>query len=137
MLARRRGLPGKGAIGHQSAAVTATLTETRNAAMQRIFSGIQPSGIPTLGNYLGAIRNWVALQDDARMHLVRGRSARHHAMAGAGGAGAADAGDGGGAAGLRHRPGGAYPVPAVARCARMRSLPGSSIAWRGSAGSTA
>jgi tryptophanyl-tRNA synthetase len=31
--------------------------------MQRIFSGIQPSGIPTLGNYLGAIKNWVALQD--------------------------------------------------------------------------
>ena len=32
--------------------------------MQRIFSGIQPSGIPTLGNYLGAMRNWVTLQDD-------------------------------------------------------------------------
>ena len=32
--------------------------------MQRIFSGIQPSGVPTLGNYLGAIRNWVGLQDD-------------------------------------------------------------------------
>ena len=32
--------------------------------MQRIFSGIQPSGIPTLGNYLGAIRNWAALQND-------------------------------------------------------------------------
>jgi tryptophanyl-tRNA synthetase len=31
--------------------------------MHRIFSGIQPSGIPTLGNYLGALRNWVALQD--------------------------------------------------------------------------
>src|SRR5271155_2535535 len=31
--------------------------------MQRIFSGIQPSGLATLGNYLGAIRNWVALQD--------------------------------------------------------------------------
>ncbi|WP_428391803.1 tryptophan--tRNA ligase [Lichenicoccus sp.] len=31
--------------------------------MQRVFSGIQPSGIPHLGNYLGAIRNWVALQD--------------------------------------------------------------------------
>ena len=30
--------------------------------MQRIFSGIQPSGIPTLGNYLGALRNWAALQ---------------------------------------------------------------------------
>ena len=32
--------------------------------MQRIFSGIQPSGIPTLGNYLGAMRNWVKLQDE-------------------------------------------------------------------------
>ena len=31
--------------------------------MQRIFSGIQPSGVPQLGNYLGALRNWVALQD--------------------------------------------------------------------------
>ena len=31
--------------------------------MQRIFSGIQPSGVATLGNYLGAIANWVALQD--------------------------------------------------------------------------
>jgi tryptophanyl-tRNA synthetase len=30
--------------------------------MQRIFSGIQPTGVPTLGNYLGALRNWVALQ---------------------------------------------------------------------------
>jgi tryptophanyl-tRNA synthetase len=30
--------------------------------MARLFSGIQPSGVPTLGNYLGAIRNWVALQ---------------------------------------------------------------------------
>jgi tryptophanyl-tRNA synthetase len=32
--------------------------------MQRVLSGIQPSGVPTLGNYLGAIRNWVALQAD-------------------------------------------------------------------------
>ena len=29
-----------------------------------IFSGIQPSGIITLGNYLGALKNWVALQND-------------------------------------------------------------------------
>jgi len=29
----------------------------------RVFSGIQPSGVPTLGNYLGAIRNWVPLQE--------------------------------------------------------------------------
>ncbi|MGI9434543.1 MAG: tryptophan--tRNA ligase [Geminicoccaceae bacterium] len=30
----------------------------------RIFSGIQPSGSLHLGNYLGAIRNWVRLQGD-------------------------------------------------------------------------
>ena len=29
-----------------------------------IFSGIQPSGNPTLGNYLGALKNWVKLQDE-------------------------------------------------------------------------
>ncbi len=32
--------------------------------MGRIFSGVQPSGNLTLGNYLGAIRNWVKLQND-------------------------------------------------------------------------
>lgn len=30
---------------------------------QRIFSGVQPSGNLHIGNYLGAIRNWVDLQD--------------------------------------------------------------------------
>src|ERR1700746_2907829 len=46
-------------IGHQF------VTNNRDLnGMQRVFSGIQPSGIPTLGNYLGAIRNWVRLQDD-------------------------------------------------------------------------
>ena len=29
-----------------------------------IFSGVQPSGNVTLGNYLGAIKNWVDLQDE-------------------------------------------------------------------------
>jgi len=29
-----------------------------------IFSGIQPSGMLTLGNYLGALRNWRKLQDE-------------------------------------------------------------------------
>jgi len=33
--------------------------------MARVFSGIQPSGVPTLGNYLGAIRNWVPMQESA------------------------------------------------------------------------
>ena len=30
----------------------------------RIFSGIQPSGELHIGNYLGAVKNWVALQRD-------------------------------------------------------------------------
>ncbi len=29
-----------------------------------LFSGIQPTGIITLGNYIGALKNWVALQDE-------------------------------------------------------------------------
>ncbi|MBG9984805.1 tryptophan--tRNA ligase [Aerococcaceae bacterium DSM 111022] len=31
---------------------------------QRIFSGVQPSGTPTIGNYIGAMRGFVELQDD-------------------------------------------------------------------------
>jgi tryptophanyl-tRNA synthetase len=30
---------------------------------QTIFSGMQPSGVPSLGNYVGAIRNWGLLQE--------------------------------------------------------------------------
>ena len=33
-------------------------------AKKRIFSGIQPSGDLTLGSYMGALKNWVALQDE-------------------------------------------------------------------------
>ncbi len=33
-------------------------------AKKRVFSGIQPTGIFTLGNYLGALKNWVRLQND-------------------------------------------------------------------------
>ena len=46
-------------------------------AKKRIFSGIQPSGILTIGNYLGALKNWVGLQEDyeciycvANMHAI-------------------------------------------------------------------
>ncbi len=31
---------------------------------QTIFSGIQPSGELSVGNYIGSLRNWVGLQDD-------------------------------------------------------------------------
>lgn len=30
-----------------------------------VFSGIQPTGVPHLGNYLGALRPWVKLQHEA------------------------------------------------------------------------
>jgi tryptophanyl-tRNA synthetase len=30
---------------------------------QRVFSGVKPTNVPHLGNYLGAFRNWVAQQD--------------------------------------------------------------------------
>jgi len=32
--------------------------------MGRVFSGVQPSGVPHLGNYVGALRHWVAMQDE-------------------------------------------------------------------------
>lgn len=31
---------------------------------KRIFSGMQPTGVLTLGNYLGALKSWVTLQDE-------------------------------------------------------------------------
>jgi tryptophanyl-tRNA synthetase len=30
-----------------------------------IFSGIQPTGVPHLGNYLGALQQWVELQEES------------------------------------------------------------------------
>ena len=38
--------------------------ETTKQEKKIIFSGIQPSGILTLGNYLGALKNWVSLQEE-------------------------------------------------------------------------
>ncbi len=31
---------------------------------KRVLSCIQPTGVPTLGNYFGALRNWVQMQDE-------------------------------------------------------------------------
>jgi tryptophanyl-tRNA synthetase len=36
---------------------------TTKHGRERVFSGIQPSGAPHIGNYLGAIRHWAAEQD--------------------------------------------------------------------------
>ena len=40
------------------------ITEITEERRKRALSFIQPTGIPTLGNYLGAMRNWVRLQED-------------------------------------------------------------------------
>ncbi|MGH2778819.1 MAG: tryptophan--tRNA ligase [Actinomycetota bacterium] len=34
------------------------------SSRRRVFSGVQPTGEPHLGNYIGAFRRWVALQDE-------------------------------------------------------------------------
>jgi len=39
---------------------------------KRIFSGVQPSGNLHIGNYLGAIKNWVKLQDEPARHASQG-----------------------------------------------------------------
>ncbi|MGH2730074.1 MAG: tryptophan--tRNA ligase [Actinomycetota bacterium] len=42
-----------------------TLNQNSKVGEQRrVFSGIQPTGAGHLGNYLGAVRNWVALQEE-------------------------------------------------------------------------
>ncbi len=38
--------------------------KTQNTEKKVIFSGVQPSGLLTIGNYIGAIRNWVGLVDE-------------------------------------------------------------------------
>jgi tryptophanyl-tRNA synthetase len=47
--------------------------------MARIFSGIQPSGELHIGNWLGAVQNWVTLQESyeciycfVHLHAVTG-----------------------------------------------------------------
>lgn len=66
--------------------------ETANTERKKvIFSAIQPSGTITLGNYLGAIKNWINLQDEyscvfalADLHTITVRQEpakfRHNAL---------------------------------------------------------
>lgn len=68
-----------------------------------VFSGAQPSGELTIGNYMGALRQWVNMQDDYHciycivdQHAI---TVRRSAAAAQG-----DAGHPGAVSGLRHRP---------------------------------
>jgi tryptophanyl-tRNA synthetase len=44
-------------------AAPATKTKAGQPKRERVFSGIQPTNTPHIGNYLGAIRHWAAEQD--------------------------------------------------------------------------
>ena len=48
---------------NESAPTSGASQEARPERRPRVFSGIQPSGNMHLGNYLGAVRHWVAMQD--------------------------------------------------------------------------
>ena len=40
------------------------VSEQKTEKKKTIFSGVQPSGNLTIGNYLGAIKNWTVLQKE-------------------------------------------------------------------------
>ena len=40
------------------------MENTNTERKKVILSGIQPTGVFTLGNYIGAVRNWGKMQDD-------------------------------------------------------------------------
>jgi tryptophanyl-tRNA synthetase len=50
--------------------VLETEATDREKRKLRILSGIQPSGTPTLGNYLGAIQHWVRQQHEADSYFT-------------------------------------------------------------------
>ncbi|MSR45905.1 MAG: tryptophan--tRNA ligase [Planctomycetes bacterium] len=53
---------------------------TESKGRQRIFSGIQPTGEPHLGNYLGAIRQWVQQQNAPAPHDALYSIVDYHAL---------------------------------------------------------
>lgn len=40
------------------------MENSNNQPKKIVYSGIQPTGIITIGNYIGAIDNWLKLQSD-------------------------------------------------------------------------
>jgi tryptophanyl-tRNA synthetase len=65
-----RSLAGKGL--HRSTGLSSLSRRWNSSSTQPpiqetiIFSGIQPTGVPHLGNYLGALHPWVKLQQEAK-----------------------------------------------------------------------
>ena len=73
-LARRMSCP------HEIAAVPERPSPASSApsARERVFSGVQPSGLPHVGNYLGAFGNYIAMQDGYDADLLHRRLPRAH-----------------------------------------------------------
>ena len=44
--------------------------ENTTEKKQIVFSAIQPSGSITLGNYLGAVKNWVKMQENPQYNCI-------------------------------------------------------------------
>lgn len=50
---------------HRAGIATTSITNQGSKNLARVvFSGIQPTGVPHLGNFAGALRQWVRLQHD-------------------------------------------------------------------------
>src|SRR4029079_2759788 len=50
-------------LNPEQVAITARDTEQMSDQRQRILTGVRPTGPLDLGHYLGALENWVRLQD--------------------------------------------------------------------------
>ena len=59
------GIPARSVHSKRNDSTSSKPTTFKPLLQQVIFSGIQPTGVPHLGNYLGALQQWVQLQDQA------------------------------------------------------------------------
>ena len=50
-------------MGGESRLTKATVSENHPTSKRRVLSGMRPTGKLHLGNYMGALKNWVSLQD--------------------------------------------------------------------------
>ena len=50
------------ALGIRGETCIVSLSKSSTADRKRVLSGVQPTGKLHLGNYMGAIKNWVGLQ---------------------------------------------------------------------------
>lgn len=52
-------------LGHLGRLGQHRAVSSKASSSRVIFSGIQPTGVPHLGNYLGALQQWKRMQDEA------------------------------------------------------------------------